>query len=59
MSNFIKGEILLLYVYDSGGSIYRPVACLTSNSLSQTRNVIEAQTKCDPGVTIKQSGVML
>ena len=56
MSTFIKGEALLLYVYD--GAIYRPIACLTSNSLEQTRNVIEAQTKCDPGVTIKSSGSM-
>ena len=55
-ANLIKGEALLLYIYD--GTAYRPIACLTANSLSQTRNVIEAQTKCDPGVTIKSSGSM-
>jgi hypothetical protein len=56
MSNLIKGEALLLYVYD--GAAYRPIACLTSNSLSQTRSVIEAQTKCEPGVTEKSAGAM-
>lgn len=50
----IKGEGLILYVWDS--SIYRPIACLTSNSLSETRNIIESQTKCDPGLIIKASG---
>jgi len=56
MSNFIKGENLILYVHDS--TIYRPIACLTSNSLSQTVNIIESQTKCDPGVVIKDAGSM-
>ena len=56
MSNFIKGENLILYIYDD--AIYRPVACLTSNSLSQTLSVVESQTKCDPGVTIKDAGAM-
>jgi len=56
MSNFIKGENLVLYIWDS--SIYRPIACLTSNSLSQTQNIIESQTKCDPGVVIKDAGTM-
>ena len=56
MSDFIKGELLILYVHDD--SIYRPIACLTSNSLSQSRGIIEAQTKCDPGETIKSTGAM-
>jgi len=54
MSNFIKGDEIILYVHDD--TIYRPVACLTSNSLSETRNIIESQTKCDPGVIIKDAG---
>ena len=54
MSTFIKGDTIILYVHD--GSIYRPVACLTSNSLSETRNIIESQTKCDAGVIIKDAG---
>jgi len=57
MSTFIKGDDLILYVHD--GSIYRPVACLTSNSLSQTRNIIESQTKCDPGLVIKDAGSLM
>ena len=54
MSTFIKGDDIILSVHD--GSIYRPVACLENNSLSQTRNIIEAQTKCDPGVIVKGGG---
>lgn len=54
MSNFIKGDLIILYVWDS--ALYRPVACLTNNSLAQTRNIIEAQTKCDAGLVIKASG---
>lgn len=58
MANQIKGELIVLSVYDVTGTIYRPVACLTSNSLSQTRGIIESQTKCDPGLTIKAAGSM-
>lgn len=55
MADKIKGEGLILYVHD--GTLYRPVACLTSNSLNMERSVIESQTKCAPGVVEKQSGV--
>lgn len=51
---YIKGDGLLLYVHD--GSAYVPIACLTQNSLSQTRNIIEAQTKCTPGLITKGAG---
>ena len=54
MSEKLLGDVEILYLYD--GSAYEPIACLTSNDLSETRNVIESQTKCDPGVTVKQSG---
>lgn len=52
----IKGELGILYVHD--GSIYRPVACLTSNSLNTAVSVIESQTKCNPGQVIKQGGTL-
>ena len=54
MADFLKGEGAILYVYD--GSAYRPIACLTSNSLATALSVIETQTKCDPGQTIKGAG---
>ena len=54
MADFIKGDSLILYVWDS--SAYRPIACLTSNSIAQTRNIIESNTKCDPGVIKKTAG---
>ena len=50
----IKGEIGILYIHD--GTLYRPVSCLTSNSLSSAVSVIESNTKCFPGVTKKQAG---
>lgn len=51
----IKGELGILYVHD--GTIYRPIACLTSNSFSPSVSIIESKTKCNPGVTIKQAGI--
>lgn len=51
----IKGEVGIIYIHD--GTIYRPVACLTSNSLSTAVSIIESQTKCFPGVVKKQGGI--
>ena len=50
----IKGEKGILYIHD--GTLYRPVSCLTSNSLASTVSVIESQTKCNPGVVKKEIG---
>ncbi len=50
----VKGELGILYIHD--GTIYRPIACLTSNGLASTVSVITSQTKCNPGLTIKQGG---
>jgi hypothetical protein len=54
MSVFIKGDAVILSIWD--GTAYEPIGCLTSNSLSVTRNVIETQTKCDPGQIIRAAG---
>ena len=51
----IKGEIALIYIHD--GTIYRPLACLTSNSFNPSVSIIESNTKCNPGVTIKTAGM--
>lgn len=55
MSTFIKGDDIILYIYNNVDA-YEPIGCLTSNSISVTRNVIETQTKCDPSVVIKAAG---
>lgn len=55
MSTFIKGDAVILSIWD-GVDSYDPIGCLTSNSLSVVRNVIEAQTKCDPGLVIRSAG---
>ena len=54
MNTFIKGDAVILSIWD--GSAYEPIGCLTSNSLSVTRNVIEAQTKCAPGEITRVAG---
>lgn len=55
MANVIKGELGILSIWD-GVSAYKPVACLTSTSLDTALSIIESNTKCDPGVTIKTAG---
>jgi predicted secreted protein len=51
----IKGELGLLYIND--GTIYRPLACLTSSSFSPNVSIIESMTKCNPGVVTKTAGM--
>lgn len=51
----VKGELGILYIHD--GDLYRPIACLTSNGLASTVSVIASNTKCNPGLTIKQGGI--
>lgn len=55
MSTFIKGDAVVLSIWN-GTDAYEPIGCLTSNALSLTRNIIEAQTKCDAGQIIRQAG---
>jgi len=50
----IKGEKGIIYIYT--GAAYKPVACLTSNSLNTTVSMITSNTKCFPGVTKKTPG---
>lgn len=54
MADFIKGEDLILYVWDT--TAYKPIACLTSNSINRAKSIIETTTKCDKGVVIRASG---
>lgn len=55
MSTFIKGEVAILSIRE--GVAWEPIACLTSNSFKTDISVIESNTKCNPGVTIKQAGI--
>lgn len=55
MANPIKGENGILYIYVT--SAYKPIACLTSQSLATSLSVIESNTKCNPGVTTKTAGM--
>lgn len=50
----INGDKGIIYIWDT--SAYKPIACLTSNSLNSTLEVIESKTKCNPGVVSKSAG---
>jgi hypothetical protein len=59
MANTIKGEVGILSLWDATITTpaYLPIACATSHTLDTSTSIIESNTKCDPGVTIKQAGV--
>lgn len=48
---FKDGDILITYIYDT--SAYQPIGCSTSDSISETLEVDEFQSKCDSGNIIK------
>lgn len=50
----IKGEKGIVYIWDTNA--YKPIACLTSNSLQSSVSIIESTTKCFPGVVKKTPG---
>jgi len=49
----IHGKLGILSIWDS--TAYKPIACLTSNSLATSLSVIESNTKCDPGNTVRNA----
>lgn len=51
--SIILGRTGILSVWDT--SAYKPVACLTSNSLTTALSVLESNTKCDPGNTVRNA----
>jgi hypothetical protein len=50
----MKGENGIIYIYDE--TAWKPIACLTKNSLKSSVSVIESKTKCYPGVVKKTPG---
>ena len=49
----IHGKVGILSIWDTAA--YKPIACFTSNSLATSLSVIESNTKCDPGNTIRNA----
>ena len=47
----IRGSNAIVSVLVSGA--YKPIACLTSASMSSTLSVLESNTNCDPGNTVR------
>jgi hypothetical protein len=52
MADFISGDDLILSIALGTPLDWKPVACLTSNGISETTDFAETVTKCDPGVTV-------
>ena len=52
---FIKGDNVLFSIWN-GSLAYEPIACVTSSSISESVNIDEVQTKCDPGNIVKTPG---
>lgn len=50
----IQGDAFMLHIWD--GAAYRPIACITSNSLSSTAETTESKNKCNPGVVSTEYG---
>ncbi len=48
---FIKGDDVLFSIWDTDA--YEPIACITSSSISESVEIEEVQTKCDPGNIVK------
>lgn len=51
---FIQGNVVIFSIY--GGAAYEPIACITSSSISESLNINEVETKCDPGNAVKTPG---
>lgn len=49
----IRGREGIVSVYDAVALAYKPIACVTSQSLSATLSVLESNTSCNPGTTIR------
>jgi hypothetical protein len=47
---FKQGKNLFVYIYDTDNSAYEPIGCSDSDSLSESRDVEEFETKCGPGI---------
>ena len=45
---FISGDDLVFSIWD-GSNSYDPVACVTNSSLSESVEINQVYTKCDPG----------
>lgn len=52
---YLPGDDLLLWVWDNTEAVpaWEPVACLTSNTLTDNWTFSEQRNKCNPGVTVR------
>lgn len=53
---FQDGDVLVTYIYDTTATAYEPIGCSSSDSLSESLEVEEFQTKCEPGVIKRSPG---
>ena len=53
---FLKGNAVVFSIYDTVGTAYQPLACITSSAISEEGDINEIETKCDPGNQIQTPG---
>lgn len=55
MAKLLEGRDVILSIYDD--TAYKPVVCLTSNSISHNREIVEGTvTKCDQSPSVSAGG---
>lgn len=52
---FLNGDSVIFYIWD-GVNSYDPIACVESSTLTESVEIDERQTKCDPGNVVKTPG---
>ena len=53
---FILGNVVVQSIYDTTATAWEPIGCLTTNSFSESMEVNEIETKCDPGNIVRTPG---
>lgn len=44
----VNGKDILLFIDPAGGTDYKTLVCLTSNSINRTTSIIDSASKCGP-----------
>lgn len=56
MSTFVNSTEFILSIYQDSTSAYKPIGCLNSTGFAFSNNVIETETKCEPGIIRRRAG---
>lgn len=53
---FILGNAVVHSIYDTAGTAWEPIGCATTSGASDSLEINEVETKCDPGVIVTSPG---